>query len=378
MASSTSQHETTWLSFESAGAGPDDATVSSAPPTGWQELAAAALTAPLPNFLDLARPIAAKLPRIGEGHTPQLWQTLANLAALDIAMARALEPHLDALDILNQAGLLHRADWLAQRPGTAGPENETTRKRPDTLLWGVYAAHGPALEARAEGGGWVLQGRKDWCSLAEVLDYALISVRTAGGDRLFAVDLRHRGVRPAEQRWAGYGLAEIDSSGLDLAGVPAIAVGEPNWYLDRPGFAWGGIGVAACWLGGAAGIHREAIRVAQRREPDQLALASLGESERLLRGCWALLRSTGTDIDAGRLQDRDRAWQTALTIRGNVAEVAHRVAALSRQLVGPAGLAFDVSLAKKFADLSLYLAQHKGSRDDASIGHGLLNGITTW
>ena len=31
-------------------------------------------------------------------------------------------------------------------------------------------------------------------------------------------------------------------------------LGPPGWYTDRPGFWWGGGGVAAVWLGGAFGV----------------------------------------------------------------------------------------------------------------------------
>ncbi len=55
-----------------------------------------------------------------------------------------LEPHLDALAILGQAG-------EEAAPGT----------------WGVFAAEGPGEPLRATTGGsaYVLDGRKHWCSL---------------------------------------------------------------------------------------------------------------------------------------------------------------------------------------------------------------------
>ena len=56
--------------------------------------------------------------------------------------------------------------------------------------------------------------------------------------------------------WVARGLAAVDSGPVDFADVPATAVGAPGWYLERPGFAWGGIGVAAVWFGGAVGIAR--------------------------------------------------------------------------------------------------------------------------
>ncbi|HEY0217673.1 MAG TPA: hypothetical protein VGC57_14885 [Cellulomonas sp.] len=42
--------------------------------------------------------------RPGRGATVRLWELLATLAADDLAVARAVEPHLDAVAILDQAG----------------------------------------------------------------------------------------------------------------------------------------------------------------------------------------------------------------------------------------------------------------------------------
>lgn len=43
-------------------------------------------------------------PLPGAGRTALLWETLASTAALDVGVARILEPHLDALAILAAAG----------------------------------------------------------------------------------------------------------------------------------------------------------------------------------------------------------------------------------------------------------------------------------
>ena len=82
-----------------------------------------------------------------------LWELLATLGAADLTVARVVEPHLDALAILDQAG------------GVAEDEVD--------LLWGVYAAEGPPprLVAGATRQGWELNGRKHWCSVADVADH---------------------------------------------------------------------------------------------------------------------------------------------------------------------------------------------------------------
>ena len=189
----------------------------------------------------------------GEGRTTELWELLATLGAADLGVARAVEPHLDARAILAQAGI----------PDDAG------------RTWGVFAAEGPGvrLDATQEDGGWRLHGTKPWCSLAGLLDAALVTAHLADGSRgLFAVGLREPGVRLVDQEWVSRGLAEIPSTAVAFDHVRATPVGAPGWYLGRPGFWWGGIGVAACWFGGAVGIGRRVHAQAHGRDDPLLAM----------------------------------------------------------------------------------------------------------
>ena len=92
-----------------------------------------------------------------------------------------------------------------------------------------------------------------------MLDRALISARVGEERQLFAVDLHPAGRHRSAGTWVARGLAAVDSGPVDFADVPATPVGDPGWYLERPGFAWGGIGVAAVWFGGAVGIARRLL-----------------------------------------------------------------------------------------------------------------------
>lgn len=288
-------------------------------------------------------------PTPGSGRTTALWEFLATLAGADLAAARTVEPHLDAAAILSQAGI----GW---QPGTT---------------WGVFAAEGgpnkPATARQeAPGAAWTLDGRKPWCSLAGTLDHAVVTAHVDGGRRAFAVDLRQAGVTAHAGSWESHGLGRIPSEPVDFSGARAHPVGATNWYLDRPGFAVGGVGVAACWFGGAVGIYRTLFRSAQGREPDQLARAWLGEADRLLASGAALLREAARDADDGTL-----TWETAQRVRGHIAETCERLLVLAGRALGPAPLGFDRDHARRVADLGIYIRQHHSSRDDAALG-GLL------
>ena len=58
---------------------------------------------------------------------------------------------------------------------------------------------------------------------------------------------------PVAGTWPAVGMAASDTLDVRFAGIPAEPLGGPGSYINRPGFAHGGAGVAACWYSGARG-----------------------------------------------------------------------------------------------------------------------------
>jgi len=302
---------------------------------------------------------AAGLP--GGGSTLALWELLATLGAADLTAARVVEPHLDAQAILSQAALLPPEEGGGGMDFGAG-------------TWGVYAAEAPgmALQATEHDGAWQLSGRKPWCSLADQLDYAVVTAHTGEGNRrAFAVDLREPGVQSAEGLWISRGLAAVDSRPVDFSGVPALPIGGDNWYLERDGFAWGGIGVAAVWYGGAVAVARRLFLASRQRTPDQIAHALLGSADLSLQAAARMLAAAAADVDAGRASGQDGAL-LAQRVRGVVADTVERVLAAAAHGLGPGPLTAEEEHARRVADLQVYLRQHHAERDQASLGRMLL------
>ncbi|WP_235830847.1 acyl-CoA dehydrogenase family protein [Arthrobacter cheniae] len=292
-----------------------------------------------------------------------MWQLLTTLATTDLTVARVVEPHLDALAILDQAGVA----------GQGG-------------AWGVFAAEGPevVLEASAlPDGTWTLAGTKPWCSLADHLDSAIVTAHVSDGRRqAFAVNLRALGVTAeTPEAWVSRGLPLITSCAVRFEAVQATPVGGPGWYLDRDGFGWGGIGVAACWFGGALGIARTLLAAAQARTPDQLALMHLGRVDSALHETRTLLAHAAARVDAGLAGGQDGALLAA-RVRTTAFRCAELVLEAAAHGLGPAPLAFDEQHAARVADLHLYLRQHHAERDDAALGRRVLErsiqGRTAW
>ncbi len=330
----------------------------------------------VPALLALAKEVGETAPKPGSGRTAFLWEILASVTAVDVAAGRILEPHLDAAAILAQAGGAADADSAPSDAPAAVPFDGT---------WGVFAAEAPGLklEAKDGPGGVLLHGSKPWCSIAAQLDHAVLTAHLDGGGRAaFAVDLHASGVSFADPKWTSLGLREVPSGTVHFDAVPAVPLGGSGWYYRRPGFGWGGMGVAACWLGGAVAVARSYVDALQTaadggRDPDQLALAHLGEIDRTLTGLTQYLARTAARIDAGELSGAG-AWGEALRVRGAVAAAVERIQALVGQNLGPAPLAFDARYGKRMADLSLYIRQHHAMRDDAQLGALTFKGDHPW
>jgi len=301
----------------------------------------------------VAAPMADAVP--SGGGTRDLWEALATLAAHDLGVARAVEPHWDAVAILRQAG-----------------------RAPEGGAWGVFAAEGgpDPLVATRDDDGWTLTGTKPWCSLADRLDHALITAADGDGARhLFAIDLRHPGVDVLPDVWVARGLVEVPSGPLRLDRVPATPVGEPGWYLTRPGFEYGAIGVAACWFGGAVGIARTVRSAASAApEPSPFLLAHLGRIDQLLEDGRRALAEAAELVDAGAPDARVLAKRVRATVAFDCEEIIVRAG----RALGPAPLATDAAHAKRVADLQLYVRQHHAERDLESLGRAVAEGAARW
>lgn len=324
----------------------------------------------VPAAIDAALELGSWGRHPGAGSTRDLWEALATLGASDLGAARTIEPHLDALAILSQAG----------GATTVGHLYSTTQS------WGVFAAEGAGhrVSAVRDGSRWRLDGVKPWCSLAGVLDAALVTAFVGPNERqLFAVELGQPGVTIEPGAWHARGLAEIPSGPVHFDGVSAVEVGAAGWYLERPGFPWGGIGVAACWFGGMVGLARTlfdsaSASASKGRKPDDFFRWQLGAVDGHVESARRALGEAAASVDSGEATGK-AGRLLGKRVRSTVAAAAERVIELVGHALGPGPLALDAEHAKRVADLQLYLRQDHAERDIASLGGALLEGgVAPW
>ncbi|MFJ7999714.1 acyl-CoA dehydrogenase [Streptomyces sp. NPDC096310] len=300
------------------------------------------------SVVDLISAGGLEFPLPGSGRTAARFAALRSVAEEDLCSARLVEGHVDALAILAELD---------------GPPPAPGRR------WGVWAAEPPGttLKAARSGEGWLLSGLKPYCSGAHSCTDALVTARAPDGRRLFAVTVDPRHCVPVEGSWRAVGMAGSDTPAVRFDEVPALAVGEVDSYVRRPGFQHGGVGVAACWYGGALAVARTLRRAAGRR-PDPHSDAHFGAVDMQLHAAGVLLEQAATEIDGDPSDDRGQARVRGLRVRAFVESVCAEVLTRVGRATGAGPLCHDLRHARNVADLAVYVRQHHGERDLAELG----------
>lgn len=328
-------------------------TPSSPSPADW-------LQAHTGQQVDLAQLVAAGLDRLplpGSGHTLQRWQALAAVAAFDLSLVKLFEGHTDALAILAEL------NGPAPAAGT---------------LWGTWCAEPPDARlafAEQADGSLRIDGTKAWCSGAASVGHAIVSGWNAAGEPcLAAVAMDQPGVSVTDQGWHAVGMAGSASFDVQFDAAIGQPVGRPGDYTARPGFWQGGIGVAACWFGGAMALAdmTRALTVGSR---DPHRLAHLGEIGVAMAGAAALLREAAAAIDA----DPAAGVPTlALRTRLAVEAAAEKTWRHATRALGAGPLCRNPRFARMAADLPVYLRQSHAEKDLAALGQAETASEPSW
>lgn len=290
-----------------------------------------------------------RIPLPGQGQTLARWRALAAVGAYDLSAAKLYESHTDARAILAELA-----------PDVTAPEG----------LGAVWAAENGS-DRLLIGDDGRLHGRKPWCSGAHLADWALLTAWPAraplGGGvgqkrHLVLVDMRAAGIAHDAAGWHAVGMAETQTGTVRFDNVPAAVIGNPDAYLDRPGFWQGGVGIAAVWFGAACAIG---ARVARGAGDDPFKTMHLGAIDGLLSSIRALLGEAAREIDA---QPQASAYFWALRTRTVTDDAARRIVDHAARALGAAPLCQEAGFAKRMADLPVFLRQSHAEKDLAALG----------
>ena len=236
------------------------------------------------------------------------------------------------------------------------------------MIYAVWASEIPSeglrLDQRA--GGYVLSGRKPFCSGIGIVDRALITVSEPHA-LLLDVDMRGQQERVEADlsRWATSAFLATKTGAVDFSDFNVTVsdvVGPEDFYLTRPGFWHGACGPAACWVGGAKGLVSFA-NASNRADPH--TLAHLGAMESSLWMMKAALDRAGDEIDRC---DVDNPMLRALQLRHVIEQGCSDILRRLPRAFGPYPLAMDSEISRRYQELDLYLRQSHGERDLETIG----------
>ena len=293
----------------------------------------------------------APLPLPGAGQTAIRHKRLMEMGREDLSLARLAEAHWDAVAILAEAGRAPVKD----------------------ALYGVWASEipGQSLEIDRGGEGLTIHGAKLFCSGAGLNDRALV---TCGVPAPLLVDLDLRAnshtIEVDESGWKTTAFQETKTARVIFNAArisESEVVGDPGWYLARPGFWHGACGPAACWAGGAAGLVDYAL---QQSRADSHTLAHLGAMHASIWTLQSCLEVAGDEIDAEPFTVAP-ACIRALTVRHVVEGACTEVLRRLLRAYSPHPLVADPGVTRRYQELDLYLRQSHAERDLESLGRNL-------
>jgi hypothetical protein len=282
------------------------------------------------------------LPPPGAGGTLGRLTALHEFGRRDLSIARLAEAHCDAAAILAEAG-------RAPHPAS---------------LYGVWASDGPSsqLLVKRAGRKVLLTGRKLYCSGACITDRALVTAHEGGGVQLFDISPKAPGISMRSSGWVTPAFAATCTWQVEFDEVEVEAcdrVGAGNWYLERVGFWHGALGPAACWAGGAAGLIAAALALPAR---DPHTRAQFGALEAARWSMQAALNQASLEIDS-QPDALGPARQRAYVVRHLIERTCTEVLDRFGRATGPQLLAFDAGIARRYAELTLYIRQCHAERD---------------
>jgi alkylation response protein AidB-like acyl-CoA dehydrogenase len=215
---------------------------------------------------------------------------------------------------------------------------------------------GTGVRAHAEGERWRLTGESRFSSGIDIIDRALVP-GWLDDEKHLLFDIDAALFDPDRSSWH---TAAMDASRsftvrVDVRADGEDVVGPPCFYLDRRGFAIGGLEVAAVWAGGARSVLELVAQGLRQFRPTSHQTRRVGVMEQAVWQADLVVAATAArlpELDGDDLVRETAAARTAVVI------ACEQVLDEAIRVVGPAGLSGNGRLARTVADLTIYVRQH--------------------
>lgn len=283
----------------------------------------------------------------------------------DLPLARLLEGHVDAVQIV-------------QRYGTGAQVDHLRRVLGQGATLGMWNAALPGEALRLDEGR--LRGGKSHASGAGVLSHALVTADTPGGAQLLLLDLAR--VVPVIERdwWQVTGMQRSETHLVRWDGAAITdedRIGEPGLYATEPFFSGGALRFVAVHAGGIAGLcdrtRDHLVQAGRAEDPFQAArLATLFGLAELAAATVRRTAEQGFDDRIGK----GEAWLARVaSARLVVTDAAERAMVIAREAVGLAGQFRAHPLSAMLSDLAVYLRQPAPDAQRLRVGRAVQQGL---
>src|ERR1700743_66919 len=299
----------------------------------------------------LAEILKEALPLPGKGNTAERHRRLFEIGREDLSLAKLAEAHWDAIAILT----------------------ESDREPAPDALYAVWASEipGQPVQLNREAKKLRVVGRKMFCSGLGIVDRALVTVGSPD-PCLVEIDLKNNRnaieMNTSDWQTETFRATNTGTITFDMAEISGPVIGEPSWYLDRPGFWHGAIGPAACWAGGGAGLLGAAL---ESKRDDVHTLAHLAAIHANVWATETYLATAGREIDES-YSDCNAAMVRALPVRHLIEQACTDTLRRFARTYGPYPLTMIGETSRRYHELDLYLRQSHAERDLESLGRALL------
>lgn len=262
-----------------------------------------------------------------------------------------------AREVVDTGALLNNA---ASEPATGSP---TRGGKPETV-------------AKKDGNGWVINGRKNFTTLAPILSYFVVSASIDGTDQVgnFLIKRERDGVK-VDETWDSIAMKATGSHDLVLENV-RVDEDDLVQYLtpgNKPATGWL-LHIPACYLGIARAAQEYAIDFATHYSPNSIkgtiaelpnVKQKLGEMELKVLESTHFLYSVAEKWDASDEAIRQTMKPELGAVKLSVVNKAVEIVDLSMRIVGARSLSQKNPLQRYYRDVRAGL--HNPPMDDMTV-----------
>jgi alkylation response protein AidB-like acyl-CoA dehydrogenase len=278
-----------------------------------------------------------------------LFDALRIVGRANLSLGRIFEGHVNGARLVAWYGSDEQRRALA-------------RDLADGRAYGVWNSEPSPGVAISDDAVPVLIGRKHYATGAGSIDKAIVTARTAGGERWMLIADAGDPRRADLSAWRVRGMKSTQSGSYDLGGLPADArarLGAPADYEREPRFSGGAWRFTAVQVGGTERILRLLRRFMAGSDAasDPIKRARFAEALAGARSAWLWVREAARMAEGESEVAAEDVVAMVLMARGVVERAGFEVMEAAARIIGTRAFFDDEPIDLAVRDLSLYLRQ---------------------